>query len=342
MPGFRAGEKIEVRPGETRMEEIKELDRKVDPFIHVTPFSGEVASTLYDPGKNSALREFLEVGERGGIPEVNVRTKLEEYTASKSRFLLTDGSEEGLTELPRAEIHKPSLMEGILGVFRKIGGWFGGGLGGPMMIFGGLFLRPQEKLSFEEQVTEELGSKFHDSWRSEKKFREGRLNPVYQSTADESWIKANGGESKVDIASTAFSELPGDVKEKNYQYISAKIALGEVIKGEQAKASFDFQFIDSAAEVLFNGLLPHAKKPYGELPNFIKDGFQRKIKDAIQLYFQRKLEGLNNALRAWDEGKVEGDDGVFQLNQERSHLATENLRFSKLNLDQRDRTKTPE
>lgn len=82
MPGIRGTEPIEVRPSEARMEEMIELDRKVDPFLHTPVPASGVATSFYQAPRTEGMKEFLQIGEKGSLliprePRANSRLRNE-------------------------------------------------------------------------------------------------------------------------------------------------------------------------------------------------------------------------------------------------------------------------
>lgn len=68
MPGFKGIEKNEIRPGEARAEETKEIDRQVDPFVHPTLIETPGNRSSYEGAKSDGLKDFLAIGEKGTFP----------------------------------------------------------------------------------------------------------------------------------------------------------------------------------------------------------------------------------------------------------------------------------
>lgn len=148
MAGFRTVESIEIRPGEARMEEIKDVDRKVDPFLHVPlPVAGQAAGTSYEGSRSDGMKDFLAIGEKGGGAELKDNANLVRYDEkardAKVQEAVQDPSlpNNSSTEITGAR----SLLENVAFYFKKAMGFMGGGLGGPMMIFS-FMLRPGDTL----------------------------------------------------------------------------------------------------------------------------------------------------------------------------------------------------
>lgn len=142
MPGVKGFESGELRLGEARIETVKEIDEKAEPFIHpVLPMGNDGISAGYQAPKPEGLKNFLEIGERGGSPEAQLADKLQRYDLSMDRPLSREAINPGPMDFPPAEISGArSLLQNVSYYFKKtIDLWFGamgGGLGGPMMIFG--------------------------------------------------------------------------------------------------------------------------------------------------------------------------------------------------------------
>jgi len=77
------------------------------------------------------------------------------------------------------------------------------------------------------KMIENLASMMHEKWR------QGRYNPEtktytprLKSVKDQDWIAKHNGVAEVDIANTAFADLPADWREENF--LSAKAAIEKI------------------------------------------------------------------------------------------------------------------
>lgn len=59
-----------------------------------------------------------------------------------------------------------------------------------------------------------LASTFHENWRKTRLTEQGEFEPRTKETEDETWIEAHGT-NKVDIANTAYEDLPSDWQAEN-------------------------------------------------------------------------------------------------------------------------------
>lgn len=60
-----------------------------------------------------------------------------------------------------------------------------------------------------------VASKFHEQWRETRLNEDGTFEPRIKSTKDEVWIQAHDGATEVDIANTAYGDLPSDWQQEN-------------------------------------------------------------------------------------------------------------------------------
>lgn len=170
MPGIKGVEKIEIRAGETRAEEIKEVDRQVDPFLHAAITENPSGTTFYEKAKSDGLKDFLAIGEKEAFPALNEATSKSSEAA-----------------LPPAETER-SFFVGLSHFFKKTFPDFFNSLPiapvGPMMIFSFLLTRRSEKAPSPEEYGKIL-EHFNDLLRNydealRRKRLEIPLSPEHQ------------------------------------------------------------------------------------------------------------------------------------------------------------------
>jgi len=150
---------------------------------------------------------------------------------------------------------------------------------------------PEKELNPEQKETlvAQLGTLLHDEWRAPRLKEDGTFEPREKSTKDEAWVAAHGTET-VDIANTAYPDLPEDWKGENK--VSAEVALGEVFKANDDLVDLDDSFVEKASAVLHDKWLerngswapPEQNVPYGELSEEEKEKDRVMIRKAIELF----------------------------------------------------------
>lgn len=56
---------------------------------------------------------------------------------------------------------------------------------------------------------------FHEDWRMTRLREDGLYDPRWKTTNDKTWIEEHHGTEKVDIANTAYNDLPSDWQAEN-------------------------------------------------------------------------------------------------------------------------------
>lgn len=82
-----------------------------------------------------------------------------------------------------------------------------------------------------ELATETLASQFHEAWREARKQEDGSFEPRIKETKDQEWAEAHGT-NEVDIANTAFAELPSDWQKENADAAGVVVELIDSYDGE--------------------------------------------------------------------------------------------------------------
>jgi len=111
-----------------------------------------------------------------------------------------------------------------------------------------LFRRNREKDSGQQAATtvDKVASAFHEDWRSTRYQDDGSYEPRVKTTKDEAWIAAHGTD-QVDIANTAYPELPSDWQAENK-------AAAEVVVGLLGRGAID---LSNERDRLYAGQIIH-------------------------------------------------------------------------------------
>jgi hypothetical protein len=137
----------------------------------------------------------------------------------------------------------------------------------------------------------------HEDWR--RKWREQNGDtPRVKNTKDRTWIDAHNGETKVDIAATAYPDLPSDWKGENKA--SAEVVVDAVLSAVESNRELDDTFIEETAAISHskwverNGswAAEELKRPYAELPEAEKEKDRIFVRRAIAAY-QVQATGAN-------------------------------------------------
>lgn len=159
-----------------------------------------------------------------------------------------------------------------------------------MLIFQSAKLKGEdkEKSAF---VTEALGQRRHDDWQKTRRLPYDPKNPnsaymkdpSYKTTKDASWIRANNGETKVDIANTNYAQLPGDLKAE-YD-VPDKVAVDLMLDAIKTKKTMDKTFVENSSKKVYAAV---AKKnnsdiSYSKLSEKDKEKYRSIVEYAIQL-----------------------------------------------------------
>lgn len=148
-------------------------------------------------------------------------------------------------------------------------------------------------------ATQELGSQLHDVWRESRKREDGSYEPRIKKTTDQAWIDKHGT-NEVNIANTAFGDLPQDYQLENEA--AAHVVIREFHKREVPRRAKDDdgnpnEFVLDVARVVHDEWLKRntwaagdekLDKPFDELDNEEKDKDINQVMLALQL--------------AWDDG----------------------------------------
>lgn len=86
----------------------------------------------------------------------------------------------------------------------------------------------EEQLNTSDKTTiAALASLIHESWRQDRfDTTAGNYVSRLKETKDKAWLSRHKGQIKVDIANTAYKDLPIDWKEENL--LSAKVAIEKI------------------------------------------------------------------------------------------------------------------
>lgn len=144
--------------------------------------------------------------------------------------------------------------------------------------------------SRSNHLIEELASQLHEVWRSPRLLEDGTYEPrPKQVRNDPAWVLAHGTD-QVDIANTAYRDLPLDYKLENQE--SAKVAMplviGEVTSGRDPGRS---DFIEDASRRVHDAWLdrnrewapPEQDLAYSELSEPEKEKDRVVVRAAVKL-----------------------------------------------------------
>lgn len=171
-----------------------------------------------------------------------------------------------------------------------------------------------KKLFSTESLVAIVGSELHDEWRAPRKKEDSTFEPRIKKTKDEKWVASHEAD-EVDIANTAYDQLPEDWKGENK--ISAQIAIDEVLKAE---TDLNAEFIEHASSILHDKWLERngswapedQKKPYARLSEEEKEKDRVIVRKAIERYTE--MEELKRALKVAEQviGKVYDESGELK------------------------------
>jgi len=141
--------------------------------------------------------------------------------------------------------------------------------------------------AIKQQLITEIGSKLHDEWRAPRIKEDGTFEPRVKNTKDEKWAAAHGS-SEVDIANTAYAELPEDWKGENK--ISAEVAVGEIYK--VGGKNLNDAFVEKASAVMHVKWLERnagwaseeQKKPFAELSEEEKEKDRVIVRKTVEIF----------------------------------------------------------
>lgn len=167
-PGPRGLEKIEIREGEIRSEAAKEIDVKVAPFVHPLPTAAVVPGAS-GHGSNG-LDSFIAIGEKGVSEQIKQPVHVDADPRARqiiAQFKQADSFQSRWSAQPID--WKNPVFRGIATFLHAAFGFLlagGGGVGGPLMIFGGLLFKGRDmKVATAEEfisVLEEYNKRLRD------------------------------------------------------------------------------------------------------------------------------------------------------------------------------------
>lgn len=144
----------------------------------------------------------------------------------------------------------------------------------------------------KQELTENLASVLHESWRSNRRTPDGSFEPRLKKTVDTIWIKANQTD-EVDIANTSFLNLPFDWQKENLA--AAKVAMQEVVTAHEQGIELDSAFVEEASEQVHIEWLErnrewapeNQKLPYTQLSEEEKAKDRLQVLKAIEVFQQK-------------------------------------------------------
>ncbi len=138
-------------------------------------------------------------------------------------------------------------------------------------------------------MVEALAAQAHEDWRNQWRQKNGNT-PRIKDVKDQDWIETNGTD-KVDIAATAYKDLPSDWQTENKQ--GAETAVDLVLDAVRRCQDLNTSFIEEAAAKIHTEWVKRNQwckgteldKPYEDLP----DAEQEKDR----IWIRRAIEALN-------------------------------------------------
>ncbi len=129
----------------------------------------------------------------------------------------------------------------------------------------------------------------HDDWRAEWRRQNGD-KPRIKKTTDAAWSATHAGASELDIAATAYVDLPADWQRENK--LGAEVVVDEVLKAVSNGQMLGDDFIEKASAVVHMSWLernsswaaPELKVPYGDLPEGEKEKDRLFVRRAIESF----------------------------------------------------------
>ena len=141
----------------------------------------------------------------------------------------------------------------------------------------------------QERITY-LAGQLDDEWRKSRWQEEtGSYEPRIKLVEDLEWTERHGGAVEVDIANTAYEDLPSKWQKENKE--SAVVAITEVEKALEGNRELNESFLEDASAVLHDKWLERNRDwasieqsvPYGELSEEEKEKDRVIIRRAIFL-----------------------------------------------------------
>lgn len=138
----------------------------------------------------------------------------------------------------------------------------------------------------------EVASAFHEAWRAGRRKPDGSFEPRLKETKDPAWIQAHG-RNQVDIANTAYRDLPADWQAENKASAEISVQLILAAKG----ALLTPAFIEQGSHVIHVKWLERnawAKGgeldvPYAQLPEPEKQKDREALYQAIHKGLELKV-----------------------------------------------------
>jgi len=144
-----------------------------------------------------------------------------------------------------------------------------------------------------QDLSKQLASKIHDSWRSKRNKVGLGYEPKVENTTDAQWIRVHKS-NVVDIANTPFEKLPADWQSENY--LSANVAIRSIAEALRVGMPLDESFIEDTSERIHDGWVqrqlanPKSQSTeeqlsrYTALPESEKEQDRIIVQQAIALY----------------------------------------------------------
>ena len=140
-----------------------------------------------------------------------------------------------------------------------------------------------------EAAVAALGSAFHEQWRETRRQEDGSFEPREKSTKDQAWIETHGTDT-VDIANTAFGDLPEDWKAENAA--AATTVVGILDRHNGAVDLTDDDTRNAVGEEVHAAWLSRNEwakdgdlgKPFADLPKDEQDKDLAQVTTAIELF----------------------------------------------------------
>lgn len=150
------------------------------------------------------------------------------------------------------------------------------------------YLEGTEKHNKKIDVINAVAGVSHDEWRKPRWREQTKdYDPRLKDTKDTGWSERHRGAKQVDIANTAYVDLPSDWQAETKA--SVTIAANEVEKAIDARRALDDAFIDEVAEKIHDAWLQRngawapaeQKLPYPELSEEEREKDRKYVKLVI-------------------------------------------------------------
>ena len=128
-----------------------------------------------------------------------------------------------------------------------------------------------------------LAALLHEHWQQDHNHRSGRKARM-KTTRDPAWIERHRGTAEVDIAATAFDDLPSDWQSENL--LAAEAALELIDNSPNQDATNDAGFVEAAASAIHERWLERnsATAPSPLKTDFAHLSAAEQHKDRIQIW----------------------------------------------------------